>query len=47
MHLPQLFERNASASPDAIAITSEGHRLSYRDLNAGLNRSQTDCAKLA
>jgi amino acid adenylation domain-containing protein len=33
MYLPQLFERNASASPDAIAITSEGQRLTYRDLN--------------
>ena len=33
MYLPQLFERNASASPDGIAITSEGQRLTYRDLN--------------
>ena len=33
MYLPQLFERKASASPDAIAITSEGRRLTYRDLN--------------
>jgi amino acid adenylation domain-containing protein len=34
MYFPQLFERQASASPDAIAITSEGQRVSYRDLNS-------------
>jgi amino acid adenylation domain-containing protein len=33
MHLPQLFERNASASADAVAITREGQRITYRDLN--------------
>jgi amino acid adenylation domain-containing protein len=33
MYLPQLFERNASFSPDALAITSEAQRLTYRDLN--------------
>src|SRR5271156_4372399 len=33
MYLPRLFERNASASPDALAITSKGQRISYRDLN--------------
>jgi amino acid adenylation domain-containing protein len=33
MHLPQLFERNASASPDAIAITAEGQQITFRDLN--------------
>jgi amino acid adenylation domain-containing protein len=33
MYLPHLFERNASAFPDAVAITSEGQRITYRDLN--------------
>jgi amino acid adenylation domain-containing protein len=33
MYLPQLFERNTSASPDAIAITGEGQRITFRDLN--------------
>ncbi len=33
MYLPQLFERNACASPDALAIISEGRRITYRDLH--------------
>jgi amino acid adenylation domain-containing protein len=33
MYLPQQFERNASASPYALAITCEGQRITYRDLN--------------
>lgn len=33
MYLPDLFERNASSSPDALAIASEEQRLTYRDLN--------------
>src|ERR1700761_5393321 len=33
MYLPQLFERNASACPDALAITCDGQRITYRGLN--------------
>lgn len=33
MYLPQHFERNVSASPYALAITCEGQRITYRDLN--------------
>ena len=33
MYLPQQFERNVSASPYALAITCEGQRITYRDLN--------------
>jgi amino acid adenylation domain-containing protein len=33
MYLPHLFERNASASPDALAIISEGQPITYRDLH--------------
>ncbi len=33
MFVPDLFEQNASASPDALAITSQTQRLTYRALN--------------
>jgi amino acid adenylation domain-containing protein len=33
MYVPQLFERNASTSPDAIAITAEGQQITFGDLN--------------
>ncbi len=33
MCLPQQFDRNVSASPYALAITCEGQRITYNDLN--------------
>ena len=33
MYLPQLFERKASAYPDALAIACEGRRINYGELN--------------
>jgi amino acid adenylation domain-containing protein len=33
MYLPQLFERKASASPDALAIACTGRRINYGELN--------------
>ncbi len=33
MCFPQWFERKASASPDALAITCEGRQITYRELN--------------
>ncbi|HJP95207.1 MAG TPA: amino acid adenylation domain-containing protein [Pyrinomonadaceae bacterium] len=32
------FEQQAAATPDAIALSLEGERLTYRELNAGANR---------
>ena len=36
--LHELFERQAEATPDAIALIFEGERLSYRELNDRANR---------
>jgi len=33
MYLTQLFERKASASPDALAIACAARRINYRELN--------------
>jgi amino acid adenylation domain-containing protein len=33
MYFPQLFERKASACPDALAIACAGRRINYRELN--------------
>ena len=33
MYLPQLFERKAFASPDALAIACESRRINYGELN--------------
>jgi amino acid adenylation domain-containing protein len=38
MCLLELFERNVSAAPDATAISSEGRRLTYRELNFTADR---------
>jgi len=36
--LHELFERQAEATPDAVALIFEGERLSYRELNGRANR---------
>ncbi|GKQ38416.1 non-ribosomal peptide synthetase [Streptomyces sp. A012304] len=36
--LPQLFERQAAATPDAVAVIAGEERLTYADLNAHANR---------
>ncbi|MGA4837700.1 amino acid adenylation domain-containing protein [Streptomyces sp. G45] len=36
--VPRLFERQAAATPDAIAVTCDGDRLTYDDLNTRANR---------
>ncbi|MEV7795784.1 amino acid adenylation domain-containing protein [Streptomyces sp. NPDC087512] len=36
--LPVRFERQASETPDALAVLSDGGRLTYRELNARANR---------
>jgi amino acid adenylation domain-containing protein len=38
MCLLELFERNVSAAPDALAISSESRRLTYRELNFTADR---------
>ncbi|RPE33070.1 non-ribosomal peptide synthetase [Kitasatospora cineracea] len=32
--LPELFARQAAATPDAVAVSQDGHRLTYRQLDA-------------
>lgn len=36
--LPQLFERQAAATPDAVAVVFDDSSISYRELNARANR---------
>ena len=36
--VPQMFERQAELTPDAIAVVAEGEQLTYRELNARANR---------
>lgn len=36
--LPELFQRQVSATPDAVALMSDGVTLSYQELNARANR---------
>ncbi|QUQ65089.1 non-ribosomal peptide synthetase [Kutzneria sp. CA-103260] len=36
--LPALFERQAAATPDAVAVVCEGRALTYRELNERANR---------
>jgi amino acid adenylation domain-containing protein len=36
--LPEVFQRQAALTPDAVATVCEGTRMSYRDLNASANR---------
>ncbi|WP_431031775.1 non-ribosomal peptide synthase/polyketide synthase [Streptomyces sp. P6-2-1] len=36
--LPELFERRAAASPDAVALSAGAERIVYRELNARANR---------
>ena len=37
-HLPNLFERRATHTPDAVAVTCEGEWLSYGELNSRANQ---------
>ncbi|SOD91592.1 non-ribosomal peptide synthetase [Streptomyces sp. Ag109_G2-15] len=36
--LPELFERQAALTPDAVAVETAAHQLSYAELNARANR---------
>ena len=36
--IPERFERQAAATPDAVAVSFESERLTYRELNARANR---------
>ncbi|MET9503386.1 amino acid adenylation domain-containing protein [Streptomyces sp. NPDC006622] len=37
-HVPELFERQAAAHPDTVAVIGDGRQLTYAELNASANR---------